>query len=116
LHTLKDKKLFSKLPKCEFWLREVSFLGHVISKSRIAVDSSKVDVVLQWESPKFVFGIRSFLGLAGYYWRFIEGFSKLPLSLMQLTRKRQVYVWDVKCEKTFQKLKKRLTSAPMLIC
>ena len=78
---LKEKKLFAKLLKCEFWLREVSFLGHVIWKGGIAVDPSKVDAVLQWESPKSVSEIRSFLGLTGYYRRFIEGFSKLVLPL-----------------------------------
>jgi hypothetical protein len=102
LGVLKEKKLFAKLSKCEFWLREVSFLGHVISKGGIVVDPSKVDAVLQWESPKSVFEVRSFLALAGYYRRFIEGFSKLALPLTQLTRKGQ-------------ELKKRLTSAPVLI-
>jgi len=87
----------------------------VISKGGIVVDPSKVDAVLQWELPKSVFEIRSFLGLAGYYRRFIKGFCKLALPLTQLTRKRQAYVWDAKCEKSFQELKKRLTSAPMLI-
>jgi hypothetical protein len=87
LGVLKEKKLFAKLSKCEFRLREVSFLGHVISKGGIVVDPSKVDSVLQWESPKSVFEVRSFLGLAGYYRRFIEGFSKLALPLTQLTRK-----------------------------
>ena len=111
LRVLKEKKLFAKLSKCEFWLREVSFLGHVILKGGIAVDPSKVDAVLQWESSKSVFEIRSFLRLAG----FIEGFSKLALPLMQLTRKGQAYVWDAKCEKSFQELKKWLTSAPVLI-
>jgi len=115
LRVLKENQLCAKLSKCEFWLREVSFLGHVISKGGIAIDPSKVDAVLQWESPKFVFEIRSFLGLAGYYRRFIEGFSKLALPLTQLTRKGQAYVWDAKCEKSFQELKKRLTSAPVLI-
>ena len=67
LRTLKEKKLFAKLSKCEFWLREVSFLSHVISMGGIAVDLSKVDAVLQWESAKPVFEIRSFPGLAGYY-------------------------------------------------
>jgi len=105
--------LIAKLLKCEFWLREVSFLGHVISKGGIAVDSSKVDAVMQWKSPKFVF--ESFLGLTGYYWRFIDGFFKLALSLTQLTRKGQAYVWDAKCEKIFRELNKRLTSASVLI-
>eukprot|EP00256_Glycine_max_P070611 XP_025985206.1 uncharacterized protein LOC113002324 [Glycine max] len=94
LHTLKDRQLYAKLSKCEFWLEKVSFLGHVISQGGIAVDPSKIEVVLKWESPKSVFEIKSFLGLAGYYWRFIEGFSKLALPLTKLTRKGQAFVWD----------------------
>jgi len=70
---------------------------------------------MQWESSKSVFEVRSFLGLAGYYRRFIEGFSKLALPLTQLTRKGQAYVWDSKCENSFLELKKRLTSVPVLI-
>ena len=81
VHTLKEKKLYTKLSKCEFWLREVSFLGHVILKGGIAVHPSKVDAVLHWEILKSVFHIRSFIGLAGNYQRFIEGFSKLALLL-----------------------------------
>ncbi|KAK2452021.1 putative mitochondrial protein [Trifolium repens] len=114
LETLREKKLYAKLLKCEFWLKEVSFLGHVISNGGIAVDPSKVDAVLKWETPRSVFEIRSFLGLAAYYRRFIEGFSKLALPLTQLTRKGQAFVWDSLCEKSFQELKKRLTSAPVL--
>ncbi|CAJ2645709.1 unnamed protein product [Trifolium pratense] len=115
LQILKEKKLYAKLSKCDFWLKEVSFLGHVISSGGIAVDPAKVDAVLQWGTPESVSEIRSFLGLAGYYRRFIEGFSKLALPLTQLTRKDQAFVWDVKCEESFQELKKRLTTAPVLI-
>ena len=79
LQVLKEKKLYANLSKCEFWLTEVSFLGHVISGDGIAIDPSKVDVVLQWQAPKLVMGIRSFLGLAVYYRRFIEGFSNWNL-------------------------------------
>jgi len=93
----------------------VSFLGHVISRGGIAVDPAKVDAVLQWETPKSASEIRSFLGLAGYYRRFIEGFSRLALPLTQLTKKGQAYVWDAACEESFFELKKRLTSAPVLI-
>ena len=102
LQVLKEKKLYAKLSKCEFWLKEVSFLGHVISGSGIAVDPSKVDVVLQWETPKSATEIRSFLGLAGYYRRFIEGFSKLSLLLTKLTCKGRAFVWDVHCEEVLQ--------------
>ncbi|MCI32140.1 PIF1-like helicase, partial [Trifolium medium] len=81
----------------------------------IAVDPAKVDVVLQWGTPESVSEIRSFPGLAGYYRRFIEGFSKLALPLTQLTRKDQAFVWNENCEKCFQELKKRLTTEPVLI-
>ena len=75
LQTLRNRQLYAKLSKCEFWLDKVSFLGHVISQGGIGVDPSKIEVVLKWENPKFVFEIRSFLGLVGYYRRFIRGFS-----------------------------------------
>ncbi|GAU51960.1 hypothetical protein TSUD_417460 [Trifolium subterraneum] len=115
LQVLKEKKLYAKLSKCEFWLEEVSFLGHVISSGGIAVDPAKVDAVTKWGTPESVSEIRSFLGLAGYYRRFIEGFSKMALPLTLLTRKDQAFVWDEKCEKSFQELKEKLTTAPVLI-
>jgi hypothetical protein len=96
-------------------LKEVSFLGHIISSSGIAVDPSKVDAVSRWETPKSVTEVRSFLGLAGYYRRFIEGFSKLALPLTQLTCKGRAFVWDGQCESSFNELKRKLTTAPVLI-
>ena len=75
LHALKDHRLYAKFSKCEFLLTEVKFLGHVVSASGVSVDLEKVEVVMSWERPKSVFKIRSFLGLAEYYRRFIEGFS-----------------------------------------
>lgn len=115
LEVLREKKLFAKLSKCDFWLEEVSFLGHVISKGGVAVDPSKIEAMSRWEAPKSVSEIRSFLGLAGYYRKFIEGFSKLALPLTMLTRKGQAFIWDSKCEEGFQELKRRLTTAPILI-
>ena len=115
LQILKEKQLYAKLSKCEFWLEKVNFLGHVISGEGIAVDPSKIEAVLQWKPPRTVTEIRSFLGLAGYYRRFIEGFSKLALPLTRLTRKGQAFVWDHKCEDSFLELKRRLTTAPVLV-
>jgi hypothetical protein len=92
LQVLKEKKLYAKLSKCEFWLKEVNFLGHVNSGKGIAADPSKVDAVSQWETPKSVKKIRSFFGLAGYYRRFIERFSKLALPLTQLTCNGKAFV------------------------
>jgi hypothetical protein len=74
LQKLKENQLYAKLSKCEFWLKEVSFLGHIISEGGISMDPSKVKDVLSWKTPQNVSDIRSFLGLAGYHRRFIEGF------------------------------------------
>nr|KYP57442.1 Retrovirus-related Pol polyprotein from transposon 297 family [Cajanus cajan]KYP62061.1 Retrovirus-related Pol polyprotein from transposon 297 family [Cajanus cajan] len=111
---LKDKQLYAKLSKCEFWLEEVKFLGHVISNDGVSVDPSKVEAVLLWKPPKTVTEIRSFLGLVGHYRRFIERFSKIAMPLTQLTKKRQPFEWTKKCENNCQELKKRLTTAPVL--
>ena len=91
LSILREKQLYAKLSKCKFWMTTVQFLRHMISAQGIFVDSSKVEVVLKWEHPKSVTEIRSFVGLAGYYRRFIEGFSKIVAPLTQLTRKDQPF-------------------------
>jgi hypothetical protein len=77
LQKLRENQLYTKLNKCEFWLKEVSFLGHIISEGEISIDPSKVKDVLSWKTPQNVSNIRSFLGLVGYYRRLIEGFSKI---------------------------------------
>ena len=86
LRILREKKLFAKLKKCEFWLESVSFLGHVISKDRVSVDHKKVEVVVEWNRPTSVTKIRSSLGLAGYYRRFVEGFFLISTPLTHLTQ------------------------------
>ena len=86
-----------------------------MSASGVLVDSKKVEAVMSWERPKSIFEIRSFLGLAGYYRRFIEDFSRLAATMTRLTQKEVKFDWDDRCEKTFQELKRRLTTAPILI-
>ena len=115
LQTLREHLLFAKFSKCEFWLSEVKFLGHVISKEGIAVDSSKVEAVLNWSQPRTVADIRSFLGLAGYYRRFIKDFSRIAAPMTKLTQKGVPFIWSAECEEAFQELKVRLTTAPVLI-
>ena len=107
--------MYAKFSKCEFWLIEVRFLGHVVSASGVSVDPEKVEVVICWERLKSVFEIRSFLRLAGYYRRFIEDFSRIAAPMKRLTRKEVKFDWDDRCEEAFQELKRRLTSAPILI-
>jgi hypothetical protein len=87
LQILREHQLYAKFSKCEFWLDQVEFLGHVISKEGISVNPSKVASVLEWEAPKNVKHIRGFLGMAGYYRRFIEGFSKIAGPMTKLLRK-----------------------------
>jgi hypothetical protein len=92
LQTLRENQLYEKLDKCEFWLKEVVFLGHVISAEGIFVDLRKVEAVLKWERPTNLIEIRSFLGLVGYYRRFIEGFSDMIKELMSYPKCRSVEV------------------------
>src|SRR3954468_22904576 len=115
LSVLQENQLFAKLSKCEFWMTEVRFLGHVISQGGVAVDPTKIEAVINWERPSNVSEVRSFLGLAGYYRRFIKGFSQLALPMTRLTRKECPYDWDSGCEQSFMGLKERLTTAPVLI-
>ncbi|XP_025616825.1 uncharacterized protein [Arachis hypogaea] len=115
LHILKERKLYTKLSKCEFWKEKKKFIGNVVSKGGVAVDPSKVEAVMEWERPTTVTEVRSFLGLAGYYRRFIEGFSRIALPMTKLTRKEESFVWTSECEESFQMLKQKLTLAPVLI-
>ncbi|KAI5340426.1 hypothetical protein L3X38_019700 [Prunus dulcis] len=114
LRTLRRKKLFAKFSKCQFWLDRVNFLGHVISADGVYVDPQKVEAVVNWPQPTSVTEVRSFLGLAGYYRRFVEGFSTIAAPLTRLTRKGVKFEWSDECEKSFKELKTRLTTAPVL--
>ena len=114
LQTLRERQLYAKLSKCQFWLDRVAFLGHVISAEGVSVDPQKIEVVVNWKPPKNVSEVRSFLGLAGYYRKFVEGFSKIATPLTKLTRKDVKYDWVDACQKSFDELKGRLTSAPVL--
>jgi hypothetical protein len=114
LKTLRENILYAKRDKCDFWLKEVIFLGHVISVGGIFMDPRKVEVVLKWKRSINVTEIWSFLGLAGYCRIFIEGFSTIASPLTKLTRKEVKFIWSKECEESFQELKERLTSAPVL--
>ncbi|XP_057535375.1 uncharacterized protein LOC130813557 [Amaranthus tricolor] len=114
LQTLRENKLYAKLSKCEFWLDKVSFLGHFVSKEGISVDPVKVEAVRSWPSPKNVTEVRSFLGLAGYYRRFVKDFSRIARPMTSLMKKEKKFEWTDECEQAFMTLKERLTTAPVL--
>ncbi|WMV59226.1 hypothetical protein MTR67_052611 [Solanum verrucosum] len=114
LQILKEKELYAKLSNCEFWLDEVTFLGHVVSAEDIKVDPSKIQAVVEWRPPKIPTEVRSFLGLAGYYRRFVKGFSIIASPLTKLLQKDVQFIWDDKRQESFETLKSLLTEAPIL--
>jgi hypothetical protein len=101
LQKLYDNQLYAKFSKCDFWLNEVTFLGHIVTDGGIKVDPGKISEILNWKQPKDASKIRSFLGLAEYYGRFIEGFSKLVKPLTSLLEKGKEFKWDEACQKCF---------------
>ncbi|XP_021991830.1 uncharacterized protein LOC110888619 [Helianthus annuus] len=114
LETLRKEKLYAKFSKCAFWLREVQFLGLVIDADGVHVDPSKVDAVMNWVPPKNPSEIKSFLGLAGYYRRFIQDFSKIASPMTKLTKKSEKFIWGEEQEKAFQTLKEKFSNSPVL--
>jgi hypothetical protein len=101
--------------QCEFWISEILFLGHIINRDGLAVDPKKVAAILDWKAPKDVRGIKSFIGMAGYYWRFIEGFYKIARPMTALLAKKVDFKWTPACQESFEMLKQKLTIAPVLV-
>ena len=114
LQKLRDHQFYAKFSKCEFWLDKVNFLGHVISAEGIAVDPDKVRAIQEWNPPKNVKKLRSFLGLASYCRKFVENFSKIAKPMTELFCKGKRYIWSQACQAAFDELKHRLTTAPIL--
>ncbi|GJS17725.1 putative reverse transcriptase domain-containing protein [Tanacetum coccineum] len=114
LRLLKEEELYAKFSKCDFWLSNVQFLGHVIDSEGIHVDPAKIDSIKDWASPKTPTEICQFLGLASYYRRFIEGFSKIARTMTKLTQKSVKFDWVEKAKAAFQLLKQKLCSTPIL--
>ena len=114
LETLRKEQLYAKLRKCEFWLGEVSFLGHIVSEEGIRVDPKKIEVIIEWKPLRNVTEVCSFFGLAGYYRRFIKGFFMTAIPMTRLLQKNVRFEWSEKCQASFEKLKVFLTEALVL--
>jgi hypothetical protein len=115
LQRLREHHLYAKLAKCDFWLKEIKFLGHTNSQAGIAVNPDKVQEVMNWKPPTIVRQIQSFLGLAGYYRRFIPDFSRVAKPITELLKKEAKFVWGQKCKDAFHALRQHLTTAPVLV-
>jgi hypothetical protein len=114
LQVLRENQLYAKLSKCSFYQKQIHYLGHIISKDGIVVNLEKIEAIREWSVPKNVLEVRSFMGLAGYYRRFIAGFSRIAHSITSLQRNEKKFQWKKECERSFQQLKQLLTSAPIL--
>ena len=114
LQLLREHRLYAKLSKCDFYKDRIQYLGHIISEEDISIEPEKIETIMNWPTPRNVMDIRSFMGLPGYYKRFIEGFSKVAHAITSLQKKGTKFEWTTKCEESFQWLKNLLTSAPVL--
>jgi hypothetical protein len=114
LSYLRENKLYGKLSKCSFFQKEIHYLGHIISGEGISVDPEKVKAIMEWPVPKNSHEVRSFMGLVGYYWIFVEGFSKIEKPITTLKFKGVRYEWTEECDSAFIELKRLLTSVPIL--
>ncbi|WVZ87919.1 hypothetical protein U9M48_034494 [Paspalum notatum var. saurae] len=114
LEKLRRNQLYGKFSKCKFWLEKITLLGHVWTTEGVSVDPEKIDAVSNWKTPRNVTEIRSFLGLAKYYRRFIENFSKIARPMTELLKDQVSFEWNDKREKSFRCLKDKLTTTPVL--
>src|SRR3954469_22178179 len=115
LGKLREWKFYAKFSKCEFWMKEVVYLGHIISAERIKVHPEKVDAIVNWEPPQIVKQLRSFLGLAGDCRRFVENYSQIAKPLSNLLQKCAKFVWSPECDVAFNSLKEKLTTTLVLV-
>jgi hypothetical protein len=114
LQVLREHQLYANFSKCDFFHKQLHYSGHVISEEGVAIDPNKIKYIMEWPTPKDVFDIRSFMGLAGHYRRFIKGFSKIGCPINVLQRKGVKFTWTFECEERFQELKFLLTHALVL--
>ena len=114
LSVLRDDRLYGRISKCQFFKPEVLFLGFVADKDGLHVDSAKVSAVEEWPVPNNVHELRSFLGLANYFRKFIQGYSALVVPMTELTKKDKPFVWSDECQQAFEAVKHALVNAPVL--
>ena len=101
LQVLREHQLYAKLRKCLFYQRQIHYLGHIILEEGIVVDLEKVEAIREWSAPRNVVEVISFMGLVGYYRRFIVGFSKITHPITSLKRKEKKFQWNEECESSF---------------
>ena len=114
LQVLREHQLYAKFNKCEFFQKQIHYIGHVLSKGGVAVDLDKIRSIMEWPTPKDVSDIGSFMGLVGYYRIFIKGFSKIGFPITALQKNGIKFLWTQKCEERFQTLKHLMTHEPVL--
>ncbi len=115
LSKLKEVNLKLNPSKCCFDAESIVFLGHVVNKEGTKLDPGKIDVVLRFPEPKTITNVRSFLGLTGYYRKYIRGYSRMASPLFELTKKDVEFVWNQNCQRAFDDLKRALVEAPILV-
>ena len=111
---LQEHQLYTKFSKCDFYKPQIQYMGHIISKKGIIVDSENIKSIEDWPTPTSVTNIRYFLGLVGYYQNFIENFSRIACPMTALKKKASKFIWMTNCEESFHKLKNIFPTAPIL--